>query len=63
MGWGGGGVYGAACSLVAKVLDWDLEGWGFKCSHNKISAAVEPLSKALNLNLHIAPGGIGTCVV
>ena len=42
-----------ACSLVAKVHDWDREGWWFKprCSHNKISAAVEPLSKALNPTL------------
>ena len=42
-----------ACSLVAKVHDWDPEGWWFKpqCSHDKIHAAVGPLSKALNATL------------
>ena len=39
----------AGCSLVAKVFDWDLEGWWFKpwCNHNRISA-LGPLNKALN---------------
>ena len=43
----------AACRLVAKLLGWNLEGLWFKpqCSHNKISAAVVPLSKALNPTL------------
>ena len=54
------GLTRAACSLVPNVHDWDLEGWWFKphCSHDKISAAVEPLSKALNPKL--LQGGLST---
>ena len=38
---------------MVKVHDWDLKGYWFKpqCSHDKISAAVGPLSKAFNPTL------------
>ena len=39
---------GAACSLVATVHDWDLEGSSPRCSHDKICTAFRPLGKALN---------------
>ena len=39
----------AACSVVAKLLDLDLQGRWLNpwCGHSKISTAVGPLSKAL----------------
>ena len=44
---------GQPYNLVAKVHDWDPERWWFKpqYGHDKIHAAVGPLSKALNLAL------------
>ena len=43
---------GPACTLVAKVHDWDAEGWWFKsqCGYDEIHAAA-PLGKALNPTL------------
>ena len=46
-------MLGAAYHLVAKLFDWDPEGWWFEpqCNNNKIRAVVGPLSKALNPTL------------
>ena len=43
----------AACSIVVKLLDLDLQGRWFDpwCGHTKICTAVGPLSKALNPTL------------
>ena len=43
----------AACSVVVKLTDLDLQGRWFNpwCGQDKISTAVGPLSKALNPTL------------
>ena len=40
--------YGAACSIVVKVLDPQDRWFDLWCGHDKICTAIGPLSKALN---------------
>ena len=46
-------VIRAACSVVVKLMDLDLQGWWFDpwCGQDKICTAVGPLSLALNPTL------------
>ena len=60
-------IYGAAYSLVAKVLNWDLAGPCFKphCSHKKTSAAVGPFTPHYSYRggITVYTGGINSFIV